>query len=209
MTEQEQEQELTSLLTIPNMISIPGVDYSVSETPITVGQFLLFCASNTIQPPKQPEPYSLNNPVVNVSYYDAEKYCIWLTQQNVATPHHNNSSHLEYSLPANDQFEFFCADHTEATPEIAVYGRTEICKVATKQPNKYNLYDYLGCVWEWQLKEKAYAVVRGGSWRTHLREYAHCVRDRYFPDFRHDDVGFRVVRRVVVPLSDVVSSAKH
>lgn len=37
-------------------------------------------------------------------------------------------------------------------------------------------------------------VLRGGSW-SFIRRYARAaVRSRYNPDFRYDDVGFRVVR---------------
>lgn len=124
----------------PTMLPIPNLSIDVAKTPCTVAEYEYFCSLTSREMPKQPEPSSPNNPVTNVSWYDAQEYCKWLsaTTEDV------------YRLPKEEEFETFCGDHKEATEQNAVYEREEICQVATKEVNEFGLYDVRGLVWEWQ-----------------------------------------------------------
>lgn len=124
----------------PAMIKIPDRSYSVSETPVTVKQYQYFCVSTDREMPKQPDPQHSDNPVVNVSWHDAQDYIAWLSDTQSAV----------YRLPVEDEFEHFCGDHKEAREDIAVYAQAHIQPVKTKEPNNYGLYDCTGLVWEWQ-----------------------------------------------------------
>ena len=87
--------------------------------------------------------------------------------------------------------------------------------VRKKHPNNWGCYDLLGNVFEWcedvwsgshdgvdqrgaarraatGSKEIA-RVVRGGSWYYDARYVRAAYRDRYVPDYRDDDLGFRCV----------------
>lgn len=125
---------------LPTMIDISDRAYSVGETPVTVEQYKYYCEQTSQEMPTQPKPWLPTNPVVNVTFYEAQKYAAWLSEYTGES----------YSLPTEDEFEHCCADHKEANPDIAVYCQEEVQPVKTKQPNQYGLYDMLGCVWEWQ-----------------------------------------------------------
>lgn len=134
------EQHVDHESKLPAMVNIPDRAYSVGETPVTVAQYEYYCAQTGQKMPKQPGPHSPTNPVVNVTFHEAQHYATWLSEQTGE----------DYRLPTEDEFEHCCADHTEANPDIAVYNRNSIKPVKTKKPNRYGLYDMLGCVWEWQ-----------------------------------------------------------
>ena len=123
----------------PNMIPIPDRDYCVSETMITVGQFREYCNDTGISMPNQPKPHHDNNPVTNVSWHAANDYINWLSKR----------TGTEYFLPSEDEYEHFCGDHREGNEKIAVFDQRQICKVGTKEPNNFGLYDVLGLAWEW------------------------------------------------------------
>jgi formylglycine-generating enzyme required for sulfatase activity len=125
---------------LPKMIEIEDRSYSVSETPITVRQYRTFCTETGRDMPAQPGQSGDDFPVVNVTWHEATAYCDWLSQKTGKV----------VRLPTEDEFEHFAGDHREANPQIAVYGQSSIRPVKTKEPNKYGLYDVLGCVWEWQ-----------------------------------------------------------
>jgi formylglycine-generating enzyme required for sulfatase activity len=133
------EPDLTGL----KMVDIPGRAYAVSETPVTYGQWEIFALEVGRELPKFPMALRPDNwrdyPVVNVSWLDAKEYIKWL----------NGKTGEKYRLPTKEEFQFYCGDHVQGNPEIAVYDQDSIQPVKTKQPNKYGLYDCLGLVWEW------------------------------------------------------------
>lgn len=137
MLEKQLEREKYVL---PKMIEIPRRKYSFSETPITVAQYQVYCLSTGEIMSEQPTPHNDNNPVVNVTWFEAKKYCEWLSKE-LGVP---------VRLPMEDEFEYCCADHQVGTEATAVFDCGTITQVKTKQPNKFGLYDMLGLVWEWQ-----------------------------------------------------------
>jgi formylglycine-generating enzyme required for sulfatase activity len=88
------------------------------------------------------------------------------------------------------------------TSAVGIYYPHEESTAETQESGA--IFDLAGNVWEWCLDESKESsrtssggtkarVVRGGSWLD-LRHYARAVSRYYFdPDYRINDVGFRVV----------------
>jgi len=133
------QAQLEVLKAVPETVQIPNRDYEVGKTHVTVAQYRVFCEDTQREMPKQPDPHRENNPVVNVTWYDAQDYCAWLSEQ---TDEH-------WDLLSDDEYEYCCGDHKEGNPDIAVYDQAHIAPVASKEPNKFGLYDMLGNAWQW------------------------------------------------------------
>lgn len=122
----------------PTMVDIPRRSYALADAPVTVAQYEHFCDETSREKPHRISD-NLDTPVVNVNYHDANAYCKWLSEVTGD----------QYELPSEDEWEYCCADHLIATPEIAVYESDTIQPIKTKQANKFGLYDMLGNVREW------------------------------------------------------------
>ena len=56
--------------------------YYIAKYPVTVGQFQAFVSESSFQP-EDPDCVKglANHPVVNITWYEAMKYCQWLTEK--------------------------------------------------------------------------------------------------------------------------------
>ena len=159
-----------------------------------------------------------NHPVVNVSWYEALAYCAWLGQKigkPVCLP-----SEAEWEKAARgdqDQREYpwgAWADLCANTSELGLGGTSPV-GLFPLGASPFGLLDMLGNVREWtrslylpdypdgydpadvsqenlQAGDDQPRVLRGGSFYYH-RAAARCAyRQRYYPDFKFDNFGFRV-----------------
>lgn len=156
------------------------------------------------------------NPVEQVSWDDALRYCSTLT-----TLHRKAGiigGDLEWRLPSEAEWEFSCRagqsrEGIESIRSSAVFAGNSGQKahhVATKQPNSWGLYDMRGNVWEWcsdwynpypasdsikPLGNQASMgrVLRGGGWILGSEFCRAASRRVSAPNLRYSYVGFRPV----------------
>ncbi len=152
-------------------------------------------------------------PVVAVSWFEAVKYCDWLSA----------TSGRNYRLPTEAEWERASRagldgklfpwgnDPPQSLPEYAARWQTGPEPVARYAPNGYGLYDICDNVHEWCSDWYAadyYSASpernprgpetgqrrasRGGSWRHHIKASRCAARSSIPPQFQYADYGFRV-----------------
>jgi formylglycine-generating enzyme required for sulfatase activity len=158
-----------------------------------------------------------DHPVVVVTWYGAQEYSRWLTEQTGRPYRLPSEAEWEYAARGGNQSLGFRFAGGHKLKEVGWYWQNsheETKPVGLKLPNELGLYDMSGNVWEWcsdfwhnnyegapedggawlGRKDDRSRVVRGGSW---LNDDAVCSvsnRNWNYADFRNDDIGFRVAR---------------
>jgi formylglycine-generating enzyme required for sulfatase activity/predicted Ser/Thr protein kinase len=156
---------------------------------------------------------SYNQPVLHVSWNDAQAFCAWLNAQ----------TGKNYRLPTEAEWEF-AARGGNQSKGYKYAGGTDIDIVAwnggnsdsyahavgQKQANELGIYDMSGNVWEWcedwygdysssaQTNPKgpetgSGRVVRGGGWNSGAEYCRVSFRKNDSPDRRVRSLGFRLV----------------
>jgi sulfatase modifying factor 1 len=155
-------------------------------------------------------------PVVDVSWYEAIRYCNALSSQALLEPCYTidsawvtwNALANGYRLPSEAEWEYACRAGSSAArygelDAIAWYAGNaggSVHEVGGKLPNVLGLFDMLGNTWEWcwDLYDPAvygeYRVFRGGGWMDGPNACRASCRRKSHPAFHIDDLGFRVVR---------------
>lgn len=205
--------------------------FKISKYPITNAQFEMFMNDGGYQNEKwwsqegwkyrqqknweQPrlwdnEYFNLpNQPTVGVSWFEAEAYCNWLTEQ-IARDNHKN---LQVKLPTEAEWEFaargkegrkFPWGKDEPTPEHANYDQSQISLptavgIYFQGATPEGIFDLAGNVWEWCLDfydEKYYAACQKAS----VAKNPFCVKESSFRVLRgasywNDDSALRGSQR--------------
>lgn len=156
-------------------------------------------------------------PVVSVSWFDAVKYCEWLS----------GVSGRKYRLPTEAEWERAARggiegkvfpwgdDPPESLANYAERWKTGPEQIRRSSPNGFGLYDICQNVHEWcsdWYQPDYYAsgpernprgpntgqrrASRGGSWRHHIKVTGCAARSSIPPEFRYADYGFRLACNV-------------
>ncbi len=204
-------------------------DFYIGKYEVTVAQYRLFCKQTHHPFPPKPDrqwydehdkvrewTWRDNNPIVDVSWYDAQEYCEWLSKQTGD----------EYSLPTETQWEFAARGGNKSHKykysgsndinEVAWYDETTYERgpkpVGQLKPNELGIYDMSGNAFEWckdiyghypsrggrnpsGAKRGPYKVIRGGSW-YYVDDFCRVTqRDSPKPTLRKFVYGFRVAKK--------------
>jgi formylglycine-generating enzyme required for sulfatase activity len=177
---------------------------------------------------KRPEPEHWNDaefghprqPVVGVSWYDANTYRAWLS---LLTGHH-------YRLPTEAEWEFAARGGIEGAlypwgdappdqvPNYSSRWKNAPEEVGLYAPNPFGIYNLSANVHEWcadWYDADYYAcspernpqgpptgvrkASRGGSWRHHIKVTRTAARSSIPPEFKYADYGFRLARTIRQP----------
>ena len=200
--------------------------FFLAATQVTNAEYERFLrATSALPPPFWNDPYFNHprQPVAGVSWYEATRYCEWLTSHTGRT----------FRLPTEAEWE--CAarggieqkqfpwgdDPPQSLPNYATRWLTGPEPVAQYAPSAFNLYDIGDNVHEWcsDWYDPNYYPIspdrnpqgpvhssmkpprkssRGGSWRHHIKVARCSARSSIPPEFQYADYGFRVASDLVI-----------
>lgn len=139
-------------------------DFYMSKYAITFAQYDAFCESTNRQKPYD-EGWGRNNrPVINVNWFDAVKFCEWLSEVSGKTIRLPNEIEWEYAareggfrvrfgngqdIARSDHINFDArSSHKARYSEVGEY-RGKTLPVGSFAPNRLGFHDMSGNVWEW------------------------------------------------------------
>lgn len=188
----------------------------LAATQVSNAEYDVFLKATRIQPPPlwgEQHFDGPGQPVVGVSWFEAESYCRWLTAQTGRA----------YRLPTEAEWESAARGGPEqrnfpwgneapqALPDYEKRWQRGPEPVARYAPNGFGLYDICDNVHEWcsDWYDASYYAVspernprgpdngarkasRGGSWRHHVKVARCSARSSIPPEFQYADYGFRV-----------------
>jgi prepilin-type N-terminal cleavage/methylation domain-containing protein len=203
------------------MLPIAGTSVLMSKYEVANSEFNLSQANHSSGTYKDKDLNGTNQPVVQVTWYEAKDFCNWLTQRE----HANKAIKMAqtYRLPTEKEWELAAggekypwgpdwppdskqcnyADETAKSDlglTSIIEGYNDGCAVTAGRdvfaPNKQGFCDMGGNAAEWcQDKDGFFGkahIVKGGSWKTFNPEDAQ-TKARTAQDGKSDDIGFRIV----------------
>jgi sulfatase modifying factor 1 len=183
---------------------------------VTNVEYAYFWRATGTQPPPfwtDPDFNQPQQPVVAVSWFEAVKYCDWLSA--VSGRRYRLPTEAEWERAARGGVEGRVFPWGDAPPQsLPDYERrwqTGPEPVARYAPNAFGLYDISENVHEWcadWYQPDYYAISpqrnpqgpetgdrrssRGGSWRHHIKVARCAARSSIPPAFQYADYGFRI-----------------
>ena len=194
--------------------------FQLAATQVTNTEYARFLGATGSQPPpfwNDPNFNHPEQPVAGPSWFEAARYCEWLSDQtgrNFRLP-----TEAEWERAARgglEQKKFSWGDESpQSLPDYATRWLTGPEPVARYSPNAFGLYDIGDIVHEWcgdWYNPNYYAVSpernpqgpqqcptkparkssRGGSWRHQVKVARCSARSSIPPEFQYADYGFRV-----------------
>jgi formylglycine-generating enzyme required for sulfatase activity/energy-coupling factor transporter ATP-binding protein EcfA2 len=164
-----------------------------------------------------------DQPVVGVAWYAARSYCFWLSCLDAVIREDprvlKGDIHgwaAVYRLPTEAEWEWAAGGNPdgstrpypwpeekgEPNPNLANFnenvGATTPVGRYPEGATPHGLMDMAGNAWEWMenlyQEDYPWPALRGGSWGSNVSSLRCAARVDFYPDFRDDVLGFRVVR---------------
>lgn len=186
---QESHKEYPEMIAMPKIQARPAW---LGRYPVTVQEYRTYCyARQEPMPPAPPWGWHADHPIVNITWQEAKDYTRWLSQH---TGQH-------YDLPPLHVWQYAALDNMEERPidEVAWWGESAggtTKAVGQKLPNRFELYDMQGNVWEWvdAKVDDGQLQAAGGSWDSHFEQCQWNSTTQLHPTERDFSVGFRVIQ---------------
>ena len=148
---------------------------------------------------EDPDFRAPDQPVVSVSWFDAQAYCAWLSERLGAACRLPTEDEWEWAARgglAGARYPWGDEEPEERYPEYARLWARGPEPVGRQLSNRYGLFEMCENTHEWCANwhdvEETRRASKGGSWR-HQRKVSACVaRSSISPELRYADYGFRV-----------------
>jgi sulfatase modifying factor 1 len=184
-------------------------DFHIGKTEVTVAQYRTFCNATGRTMPSAPSwGWKDKNPIVNVSWDDAEAFCEW-AECRLPT-----EAEWEYAAKGGNKGRGYKFSGSNVVDDVAWYTNNSgstTHQVGTKKANELGLFDMSGNVVEWcsdwydfyQINQSTnlqeppsdtFRVLRGGSWNNTSRDVSCTGRCGYLPNGRLNSDGFRCAK---------------
>jgi len=162
-------------------------------------------------------------PVINVSWEDAQQYVAWLSRMTGRTYRLLSEAEWEYAARAGSKTAYPWGDeigagHANCMGCGSAWDNRAPAPVGSFLANAFGLHDMNGNVWEWcednwhpdyrgaphdgsvwQGGDPFLRVLRGGAWGYIRRNTRSANRDKVAPANRFDNFGIRVARTLLAP----------
>jgi len=139
-------------------------------------------------------------PIVGVSFYEAEAYCKWLSHQRGCVVRLPTSLEWEKAARGIDGRRFPWGNQEGfslcATAERGFEHPQPVGRFSPDGDSPYGVADMAGNVWEWVANPDGTSAVRGGSFKTPLNEARCALTKQMEPQDRSNDIGFRIVQEI-------------
>jgi formylglycine-generating enzyme len=190
--------------------------FLLAATQVTNAEYESFMNSTAFEPPPFWHDQKFNHPqqpVTGVSWFDAHRYCQWLSAQTGRAYRLPTEAEWERAARGDlEQNNFPWGNHPpQSLPGYAIRWQTGPEPVACYASNAFGLYNICDNVHEWcsDWYDPIYYAIspdhnprgpehgqrkasRGGSWRHHVKVSRCSARSSIPPDFHYADYGFRV-----------------
>jgi serine/threonine-protein kinase len=199
--------EIEGMVIVPAGSFLSGTDnaeveidaYYIDVFPVTNAEYGKFIEATGYRAPKfwtEGRLKDPNDPVVGVSWYDADKYATWAGKELPTSAQWEKAARgLEGRIyPWGNEFDDGLANfgHTDGEDMTSPVDRFE------GNRSVFGARDMVGNVWEWTKEwdkiEIDMKVIFGGSWADPAA-FLRCDRHLYAnPKDKYDNIGFRCVR---------------
>ena len=157
-------------------------------------------------------------PVINVSWEDAQAYAAWVSDKTGKLYRLPSEAQWEYAARAGTTTRYPWGDapgknQANFSKSGSPWSDRQTAPVGGFPPNQFGLCDMIGNVWEWtqdcwndnyngapedgnawEAGNCGVRVVRGGSWSSSAGNVRVAFRFRFKPAFRDINLGFRLAR---------------
>jgi len=182
--------------------------FEMMRRPVTFSQYEHYCAEKGVKPPADQGLGRGEQPLINVSYWEARQYCYWLNSKQ---------QDYIYRLPTELEWEYVCRAGTGSEYWATSHSGEKIrhsrkCShtgrdflVGLLPANPWGLFDMHGNIWEWcaceaeadakpQHSKGRFMSFRGGAWYQVSSFIRSVYRQFNQPDAKEFSLGFRLAR---------------